>query len=95
VLKLTDVDGFDLDLPADGILLFFRYVDRPGVVGAIGSILGAEGVNIAAMQVARREAGGEALMTLTVDSAVGPDLLGAAADAIGATAASSVDLRDD
>jgi D-3-phosphoglycerate dehydrogenase / 2-oxoglutarate reductase len=95
VLKLTEVDGFDLDIPADGILLFFRYVDRPGVVGAIGSILGAAGVNIAAMQVARREAGGEALMTLTVDSAVGPDLLAAAADAIGASAASTVDLREE
>jgi D-3-phosphoglycerate dehydrogenase / 2-oxoglutarate reductase len=95
VLRLTEVDGFALELPADGILLFFRYVDRPGVVGAIGSILGEVGVNIAAMQVARREAGGEALMTLTVDSAVGPELLRSAADAIGAAAASTVDLRDD
>jgi D-3-phosphoglycerate dehydrogenase len=95
VLKLTEVNGFDLELGAEGILLFFRYVDRPGVVGAIGSILGEAGVNIAAMQVARREAGGEALMTLTVDSAVGADLLGAAASAIGAAAGSAVDLREE
>ena len=66
--------------------------DRPGVVGTVGSILGDAGVNIAAMQVARRTAGGEALMTLTVDTAVAPELLGRAADAIGATAASTVDL---
>ena len=46
------------------------------------------------MQVARREAGGEALMTLTVDSAVAPELLAKAAAAIGATASSSVDLTD-
>ena len=32
-VKLTEVDGFDLELDAEGILLFFRYVDRPGVVG--------------------------------------------------------------
>jgi D-3-phosphoglycerate dehydrogenase len=95
VAKLTEVDGFDLELGAEGILLFFRYVDRPGVVGAIGSILGEAGVNIAAMQVARREAGGEALMTLTVDSSVGADLLTSAADAIGAAAGSAVDLRDE
>ena len=74
------------------MLLFFRYTDRPGVVGAVGSILGDAGVNIAAMQVARREAGGEALMTLTVDGPVAPDLLDRAASAIGATAASTVDL---
>jgi D-3-phosphoglycerate dehydrogenase len=95
LLKLTEVDGFDLELGAEGILLFFRYVDRPGVVGTVGSILGVAGVNIAAMQVARREAGGEALMTLTVDSAVDAELLTSAATAIGATAASAVDLRDE
>jgi D-3-phosphoglycerate dehydrogenase len=91
-LKLTELDGFDLELAADGVLLFFRYVDRPGVVGTIGSILGDAGVNIAGMQVSRREAGGEALMTLTVDSAVKPELLAKSADAIGAAAASTVDL---
>jgi D-3-phosphoglycerate dehydrogenase / 2-oxoglutarate reductase len=93
-VKLTEIDGFDLELDADGILLFYRYADRPGVVGTIGTLLGAEGVNIAAMQVARREAGGEALMTLTVDTAVAPDLLTRSAEAIGAGAASAVDLTD-
>jgi D-3-phosphoglycerate dehydrogenase len=94
MVKLTELDEFELDLEADGVLLFFRYSDRPGVVGAIGTLLGAAGVNIAAMQVARLEAGGDALMTLTVDNAVEPDLLARAAEAIGATAASSVDLTD-
>lgn len=93
--KLTEVDGFDLELDAEGILLFFRYADRPGVVGRIGTLLGQTDVNIAGMQVARRSAGGEALMTLTVDSPVGADLLSAAAAEIGAVAASAVDLRDD
>jgi D-3-phosphoglycerate dehydrogenase len=92
--KLTEVDGFDLELDADGILLFFRYSDRPGVVGRVGTILGQASVNIAAMQVSRRSAGGEALMTLTVDSPAPPELLGAAAREIGATAASAVDLRE-
>jgi D-3-phosphoglycerate dehydrogenase len=94
-LKLTELDGFALELDAVGVLLFFRYLDRPGVVGTVGSILGDAGVNIAAMQVARREAGGEALMTLTVDGPVAPDLLDRAAVAIGATAASTVDLTLD
>jgi D-3-phosphoglycerate dehydrogenase len=93
-LKLTELDGFALELAAEGVLLFFRYVDRPGVVGTIGSILGSAGVNIAAMQVARREAGGEALMTLTVDNPVPAELLNAAQQAIGAAAASTVDLSE-
>ena len=95
VVKLTEVDGFDLEIGAEGILLFLRYADRPGVVGTVGSIIGEAGINIASMQVARREAGGEALMALTVDSAVGVDLLASAADSVGAVAASTADLRDE
>jgi len=93
IRKLTEVDGFDLDLAAEGVLMFFRYADRPGVVGAIGSLLGESHVNIAAMQVARREAGGEALMTLTVDSSVDAELLSSISTAIGASHASIADLR--
>jgi D-3-phosphoglycerate dehydrogenase len=93
--KLTHVDGFDLELDASGVLLFFRYADRPGVVGAIGTILGKAGVNIAAMQVARREAGGEALMALTVDSSVDAELLASVSVAIGSSRGHIVDLRDD
>ncbi|WP_405094756.1 phosphoglycerate dehydrogenase [Micromonospora sp. NBC_01412] len=95
VLKLTEVDGFDLEIGAEGILLFLRYADRPGVVGTVGTLLGEAGINIAAMQVARREAGGETLMTLTVDQALGADLLTSAAESIGATSASAADLRDE
>jgi D-3-phosphoglycerate dehydrogenase len=46
------------------------------------------------MQVARRAAGGEALMTLTVDSPVAADLLAKTAEAVGATASATVDLTD-
>ena len=93
ICKLTGVEDFDLDLTADGVLLFFRYPDRPGVVGSIGTILGEAGVNIAAMQVARRSAGGEALMTLTVDSSVDAELLSTVAAEIGSARGSIVDLR--
>jgi D-3-phosphoglycerate dehydrogenase len=93
--RLTEVDGFELELTAEGVLLFFRYADRPGVVGTVGTILGGAGVNIAAMQVSRRVAGGEALMTLTVDSPVAADLLTKTAEVIGATAASTVDLTEE
>jgi D-3-phosphoglycerate dehydrogenase len=94
-VKLTEIDGYDLDLAADGVLLFFRYSDRPGVVGAVGSILGAAGINIGGMQVSRQQAGGEALMALTVDGTVSPTLLTKTAEAIGATAAATVDLTED
>ena len=70
VEKIIAVDGFDLDLPPTENLLFLRYADKPGVVGAVGNALGAAKINIAGMQVARESAGGSALMALTVDSPV-------------------------
>jgi D-3-phosphoglycerate dehydrogenase len=93
--RLTEVDGFDLDLPAEGVLVFFAYTDRPGVVGAIGTAFGTAGINIAAMRVARRAAGGEALMVLTVDSPVSPELLAGVGAVIGASRAAVADLRAD
>ena len=68
--KIIAIDGFDLDLPPTENLLFLRYTDKPGVVGAVGNTLGAAKINIAGMQVSREAAGGKALMALTVDSSV-------------------------
>jgi D-3-phosphoglycerate dehydrogenase len=95
VAKLTEVDGFDIEIPLTGNLLFLRYTDRPGVVGILGSTLGAAGINIAAMQVSRVQAGGEALMGVEVDSPVSTDLLDTVVTSVGATAAAAVDLTED
>ena len=90
--KLTEVDGFDVELPAEDHLLFFRYHDRPGVVGLVGARLGEAGVNIAGAQVSRTAQGGDALMALTVDSAPPAHLLVQIAEAIGAHSVRAVDL---
>jgi len=64
------------------------------VVGVVGRVLGDAGVNIAAMQVSRREAGGEALMVLTVDSAIPAPALAEIAENIGSTSTHPVDLTE-
>jgi D-3-phosphoglycerate dehydrogenase len=92
VEKIIAIDGFDLDLPPTDNLLFLRYGDRPGVVGAVGNILGSAKINIAGMQVARNSAGGEALMALTVDSAVSADIASKVAKESGADLVRSVTL---
>src|SRR3954463_7044922 len=90
--KLVEVDGFDIDVLPTQHLAFLRYSDRAGVVGVVGQVLGDAAVNIAGMQVSRRQAGGEALMVLTVDSAIPADALQDIAARIGATSARTVDL---
>jgi D-3-phosphoglycerate dehydrogenase len=95
VEKITEVDGFEVELRPESHLAFFRYEDRPGIVGAVGAMLGDARVNIAGAQVGRREAGGEALMALSLDSAVPADVLAEIGGVIGATAARTVDLTQD
>ncbi|HVF20580.1 MAG TPA: phosphoglycerate dehydrogenase [Mycobacteriales bacterium] len=94
VEKLTEVDGFDIDLSPTAHLAFFRYHDRPGIVGTVGGILGAAQVNIASMQVSRTQQGGDALMAVMVDSAIPASTLAEIADAVGAHSARTVDLAD-
>ena len=92
VEKIIAIDGFDLDLPPTENLLFLRYSDKPGVVGAVGNALGKSGINIAGMQVARNAAGGEALMALTVDSLISDELIAAVKKETGANVVRSVTL---
>ncbi|MEY3856682.1 MAG: hypothetical protein RLZZ193_331 [Actinomycetota bacterium] len=92
VEKIIAIDGFDLDLPPTENLLFLRYSDKPGVVGAVGNALGKAGINIAGMQVARSAAGGEALMALTVDSQISDDLITSVKKETGAVLVRSVTL---
>jgi len=92
VEKLTEVDGFDLELVAERNLVFFRYHDRPGVVGLVGARLGEAAINIAGAQVSRTAQGGQALMALTVDSAPTHELLEQIAEAVGASSVRSVQL---
>ena len=68
--RLVEVNGYDLDIEPLGHLSFFTYEDRPGMVGAIGRILGEAAINIGGMQVARDRRGGLALVAMTVDSAI-------------------------
>jgi D-3-phosphoglycerate dehydrogenase len=92
VEKLTEVDGFDVDLTPSAHLAFFRYHDRPGVVGAVGGVLGRAEVNIASMQVSRTQQGGDALMAITVDTEIPAEVVSEISEAIGAHTGRAVDL---
>jgi D-3-phosphoglycerate dehydrogenase len=73
-------------------MAFFRYDDRPGVIGAIGTACGEAGVNIAAAQVGRNVGGGEAIMALALDAALTPSVLASITDHIGAHEGRAISL---
>ena len=65
--RIVNLDGFEIDFHPSGNLLYIQHMDRPGVIGRVGKILGDHDVNIATMQVGRKEVGGEAIMILSFD----------------------------
>lgn len=74
-LRILSIDDYSLDIQPTGHNIIITHNDRPKMVGQIGMILGDYGVNIAGMQLDRAEAGGGAMMILTVDQAVNPDVM--------------------
>ncbi|WP_088318922.1 phosphoglycerate dehydrogenase [Kineosporia sp. R_H_3] len=94
VEKLVAIDGLDLEVPLAENMLVLRYTDRPGIIGALGRLLGDAGVNIAAMQVGRAAEGGVAVSVLTLDSAAPAAVVDEIAREIGASSARLVTLDD-
>ena len=92
--RIVEVNGLEAEIAPADHMMFFGYSDRPGVVGTVGQILGGRHINIAGMQVCRHAQGGEALIVLSVDSAVPSDLLAEIAEAIGAGLARVLDLDE-
>lgn len=66
--RIVEVDDHAIDLPPSRYMLVVHNDDRPGVIGRVGTLLGAAGVNIANMAVGRDVGGKHALMGLNVDS---------------------------
>lgn len=92
--RLVEVNGYSMEIAPNEHMGFFTYIDRPGIVGVVGKLLGDMGINIAGMQVSRAKRGGTALIALTVDSALTQDLIDAIVEAIGADRGRRVNLAD-
>jgi D-3-phosphoglycerate dehydrogenase len=95
IQKLVEVNGFDIEVALNEHMVFVTYADRPGIVGIVGQQLGQAEVNIAGMQVSRTSEGGQALMVMTVDSAIPPATLEEIGRAIGASEIRAAHLPED
>jgi D-3-phosphoglycerate dehydrogenase len=73
--RIVRINGYPTEVAPVGYLLVSRHVDVPGMIGKVGTALGNYGVNIASMDVARRARGGEAVMILSIDDPVTPEIL--------------------
>ncbi|MEW6354689.1 MAG: phosphoglycerate dehydrogenase [Planctomycetota bacterium] len=69
-IRIVSIDDYHVEIVPEGHVLVIFDVDRPGLIGNIGTILGRRAINIARMTFGRQEAGGRAITALNVDSPV-------------------------
>jgi D-3-phosphoglycerate dehydrogenase / 2-oxoglutarate reductase len=68
--RLVEIFGISIEADLDGDMIYIVNTDAPGFIGSIGTVLGRSGLNIGTFHLGRREAGGEAVLLLSVDSPV-------------------------
>ena len=73
--RIVRIDRYRIVVRARGPLLVVRNRDVPGVIGRVGTLLGAAGVNIAEYHQARGQAGEDALAAISTDGWLSDNLL--------------------
>jgi len=68
--RIVMINDYRVDFVPQGWLMIGPHIDRPGIIGKVGTFLGASGINIASMQVGRSEKAGNQMMVLSVESAI-------------------------
>jgi D-3-phosphoglycerate dehydrogenase / 2-oxoglutarate reductase len=69
-LRLIRIDGYPIEANPEGYFLMLHNRDVPGVVGAVGTLLGQAGINIAGLELGRDRIGGMALSLVEIDGPV-------------------------
>ena len=73
--RIIQIKGIDLEADFGPHMLYVTNQDKPGFIGALGSLLGNAGINIASFHLGRKEEGGDAICLVEVDGALPSDVL--------------------
>jgi len=73
--RIVKVDEYYVELSPVGQMIFIQNLDKPGVIGNLGTLMGKHNINIAAMTFGRDKPGGKAISVLNVDSPISGELL--------------------
>jgi len=72
--RLVNIFGVPVEAELAGQMIYIVNTDAPGFIGALGTMLGKHGVNIATFNLGRRAAGGEAVALVAVDDPITPEI---------------------
>lgn len=68
--RIVKIDDYYLDLYPVGEMIFIRNLDKPGLIGNLGTLMGKNNINIAAMALGRNKPGDKAISVWSVDNQV-------------------------
>ena len=74
--RLVKIFGIPVEADLSGQMIYIVNTDAPGFIGALGTRLGENGLNIATFNLGRREQAGEAVALVAVDDPITPDVAG-------------------
>jgi D-3-phosphoglycerate dehydrogenase len=68
IIRIIEINGFDVEMtPADNVMIIFND-DKPGVIGAVGTVFGKHGINIQTMGVGQKPAEKKAILAVSLDA---------------------------
>lgn len=73
--RITNIDGYDVEMEPSGRFIVATNQDRPGVIAAVSSLLAKHDINIAGFTLGRDRPRGRALMLVQVDDPVPAEVL--------------------
>ena len=73
--RIVEINNFRVDVDPHARILICPHINRPGVIGAVGTLLAKHGVNISGMNVGKTAIEGTSLMVLTVDNSIPQNVL--------------------
>ncbi len=73
--RLVEIFGIGIEADLDGHMMYVVNEDAPGFIGRIGTLLGNHGVNIGTFHLGRRDAGGEAVLLLSLDQPITDEVI--------------------
>ncbi len=92
-LRLVRVNEYDLETRPDGEMLFYKNIDRPGMLARVGQLLAEADVNIGALALGRKGRGEMALTAVNVDDTIPEDVLTVIADLDGVEGVRAVHVQ--
>jgi len=67
LLRIIEIDGFNIEMTPQGAVLIIFNDDKPGVIGAVGTICGKHNINICTMGVGQKPAEQKATLAVSLD----------------------------